>query len=184
MAETLVGLEEESRKRFDVLISAGRLRLFFTVAITVAGIFSSYLLDGSNIEILVSSPAFRPLNASVLLTNSGTFVGDYVSHVANLGYSYARDCYETSQLPERCKLFVHKGVPMQKERVGCPFHESMCKNISLPASAFDTGLVGIDRLGTNIQAQHNVKYRKRTTCAVLEMQKSSDIHECFRLRTC
>lgn len=142
----------------------------FTIVISVVGIFSSYLVDGTNIEVLVSSPSCRPLDTTKFLKGSVGNGADYSGYVMDLGYACAKDCYETPPLPDHCKTFIRPTVKFNQTRVECPFDPSLCKNISLPGIMLDSGLVNIGQFGTNLQPKDNVKYRKRTTCAVFELK--------------
>jgi hypothetical protein len=143
------------------------LSLIFTAATLLAGIFTSYIVDGRHIEILVDSPMCGLVNVTVLV---GEGLTDYPGSVCEAGYSYAKDCYATKDLPERCQIFTQTAIPIHQERVTCPFGGTLCKNMSLPGLALDSGLVDGNALGLNLRREDRVKFRKKTTCSVLELR--------------
>ncbi|KAF2184852.1 hypothetical protein K469DRAFT_750706 [Zopfia rhizophila CBS 207.26] len=130
--------------------------------------------------VLVDSPFCGPLNIDPT-------VEDYVTNVyglrtleakvAAISKSYADDCYRTdSPLPTRCRIFTRPNIPFTEERVACPFASSMCTDAELPAIRFDSGLVGLNEgFGLNLASKDRVKFRRQTTCAVLETAAHSTI---------
>lgn len=171
------------RKRTDKVLQRTlppvAISFIFTVAIVAAGIFSSYIVDGKNIEVLVRSRFCGPLNFEAFLPDTDTYdpiaVIKHYSKITALGYSYAKDCYETGNQPERCQIFIQPTVPIRQERVECPFGNRLCKNIDLPGIVLDSDYVNLNSFGLNLEEKDRVGYRKRTTCAVFELRDHSVI---------
>jgi hypothetical protein len=177
------------RKRMDrVLIrsvSLVVLAIIFAALTMAVGVFSSYLADGTNITVLVHSPYCSPVD---LLghdvddmegprANFNIWSNEYMVKTADLAAAYARDCYASrTATPERCRIFTRPTLPFHQQRVACPFEPSMCKNISEPGLAIDTGMLDLaDHFGFNLAAKDKVKFRRKSTCAVFELDGQSDV---------
>lgn len=154
-----------------------RSLLPFTIAMLcgvgslAASILSSYVLDSTNLEVLVSSPFCGRVNTTIGDTAPFRSYQDATYTVAE---PYGRECYQNgTTLSARCSAFVHASVPLTMERVACPFDEEMCvagpdDSLPAPAVAMDSGLVDVNSaFGMNLAASDRVMYRKRTTCGVL-----------------
>ncbi|CAI6232189.1 unnamed protein product [Periconia digitata] len=150
------------------------LAVIFAAATLVVGVFSSYLVDSTDIIVLVSSPYCRPISYS---TKNVTAAQSYGNSIGASTSQYVRDCYTNRiSTPERCKIFTRSTLPSRQERIGCPFEQSMCKNISSPGLAFDTGLLDLnEHVGLNLAPKDGMKYRQTAKCAVLELEGHSDI---------
>jgi hypothetical protein len=63
-------------------------------------------------------------------------------------------------------VFTRPSVPFTTEvGVPCPFEDQMCAS---PAVTLDSGLIDLnDALGMNLDDASRVRYRKKTTCAIL-----------------
>lgn len=156
------------------------LGISFSVGTIAVGILSSYLVSGNNVQVLVSSPFCAPLNIDPT-------VPDYTSNVyglraleakvAAISKSYADDCYQTNgTLPTHCGIFIRPNIPFTQERVDCPFASEMCADMQQPAISFDSGLVDLnDGFGLNLASQDRVKFRRHTTCAILETVGHSSV---------
>ena len=156
------------------------LAFLFTISTITVGIFSSYVVDSSDIAILVSSPNCSTINYVPSELNEigeadyEVWSTDIRKKVSELAGTYSRDCYvnQTPTMPERCKIFVRPAIPSTHERRSCPFEQSMCKQIMQePGLAVDTGMFDIgDYIGLNLAKKDAVKFRQRGTCSVLELE--------------
>lgn len=171
------------RKRVNRAFLRSLVPLFLAMAFwtgtVVVGIVSSYIVTGNDLQILVSSPFCGPLNIDPSMDG-------YVDNVYGLrplevkvlaiSKSYAEDCYQTdSRLPTRCGIFTQPYIPFSQERVACPFG-SMCIDANLPAIQFDSGLVNLNNgFGLNLASKDHVKFRRQTTCAVLDTASRTTI---------
>lgn len=148
---------------------------FFAIVTIAVSLASSYIVDTTNITVLVDSPLCGP--TQVLLERfwaaDDPAVAEYFQSLQTLVPSYADDCYKdfTTMVPERCASFTKPNVPFTKERVQCPFAEGICANIDLPAMHFDSGLVDLNYgFGLNLPKRDRVRYRRPTTCAIINME--------------
>lgn len=148
----------------------------FAILSILAGIFSSYVLTTINIPVLVDSKSCGPLNIEPTVDGFSYAyldkLGEYTDTVAFRSVSYARDCYQnTTDLPIRCQAFIKPSIKVVPNREQCPFQQSVCTNITNPAVSIDSGLVNTNEiLGWNMETRDHVKYRRKLTCAVLELQ--------------
>lgn len=160
------------------------LSLIFAALTIVVGIFSSYLVDSTNISILVSSPRCGPMDylSGYLYDNSTNqekvWIEDYSNKVTELSSQYVQDCYTNqTSTPERCRIYLHPSLPLTTGRTSCPFDTSMCKNISEPGLVTDTGLLSMkDQFGLNLAGKDDIKFRRKATCAVLDLEGHYDTY--------
>jgi hypothetical protein len=152
------------------------LAILFAALTIAVGVFSSYLVDGTNITVLVQSPYCGPIDflGDDMGDTADTFnlwSHEYMTKAADLAAAYTRDCYANrTATPERCRIFTRPTLPFQKQRVACPFEPSMCKNISEPGLSIDTGMLDLaEHFGLNLATRDKVKFRRKATCAVLEL---------------
>ncbi|KAH7112542.1 hypothetical protein B0J11DRAFT_573000 [Dendryphion nanum] len=152
----------------------------FTVATIVSGVFSSYIVSSFGVPVLVNSPNCEVFNLNSKYskfpeTTSRVGISEYTSEVQILGNSYAKACYQNekfSQLPEGCGVFVQPKVAFDQLRVKCPFQNQICAKIDQPGVSFDSGLFDLnDVLGTNLPSDERIRFRRKTTCAVLDLEK-------------
>lgn len=150
------------------------IALFFTIATIAAGIFSSYVVVTSNLEVLVSSP-----NCGIIGLQENAF-DNYTAIMNSKAQSLAQECYD-DDLPasDRCRaIFTKPRIPFTKERVSCPWASSVCAGNKTPAVSIDSGLLGMnDAFGLNLNPQSDVKFRKKTTCSVLSLAGRTSIVE-------
>lgn len=138
--------------------------LTFTLGSITASIFASFAVVGSNVEVLVSSPL-----CGLIQSASGYYTGTYPASVALLSDKYARDCYKIGDsTPTGCNIFHRAFVPFTVENASCPFPSERC---SSPAVTLDTHLLDLDsHFGMNLPAKDKVRFRVRSTCAVLKLE--------------
>lgn len=162
------------RKKSDRALTRSLLQFLLgalcTMGFVVAGIFSSYVVNTNDLEVLVSSPLCGRVNRSLPLENIR--IQDATLQAASK--PYAQECYrQQTILPARCRAFVHPSIPFNTERVPCPFDAKYCftdDSSDLPAVALDSGPVDLnERFGMNLPRKERVSYRRRTTCSVLPL---------------
>lgn len=145
--------------------------LVFTVASVASSIFSSYVVDSSNIEVIVRSPYCGLYGDG----DSRSYTSEsYSIKVLAASTLYADECYQSGNIiPTRCNIFIQPRVPMTVEQVACPFDGSMCTS---PALAIDSGLLDFNNaFGLNLENEDRMKFRKRTTCSILSQENRSTL---------
>ncbi|KAF9741118.1 hypothetical protein PMIN04_006738 [Paraphaeosphaeria minitans] len=168
------------RSIFLVLVA-----ILFAAIMVVVGIFSSYLVDGTNIIVLVQSPYCGSIDYEGVDTtdnktayaNWAAWQNFYGDKIAEIAAPYARDCYvDRTALPERCRIFTHPKIPLHQTRTSCPFDDSICKKVAQPGFVSDTGLIDFgDHFGLNLVARDKIKFRRTATCAVLDLEGRYDM---------
>lgn len=172
------GRTTKALSRSFLLVS---LTSLFAAATVVAGVFSSYVVDTSNLHVLVSSPdcgPMRPSEGNTFSAGNLAFL-DYSSKLESLSMPYAQECYQESEsLPSRCQIFIQPNTPLLPKRIDCPFSDAVCKNFTQPGVVVDSGLVDAnDIFGWNLQSDQRLKYRRKATCAVLKAQEYQTVFE-------
>jgi hypothetical protein len=168
------------RRKNNKVLTRSLVQLFLatscTVSFIVAGIASSFVVTSSDLEVLVQSPFCGIVNHS-----APAEVGlSYVIAVSAVSDPYAQECYRNqTTLPARCKAYVHSRVDFTTEKAACPFDVKFCGASTLgnsSAIALDSGLVDINAaFGFNLPEKDRVKYRRRTTCAILPLEGRTTI---------
>ncbi|KAH8707661.1 hypothetical protein GQ44DRAFT_662719 [Phaeosphaeriaceae sp. PMI808] len=158
----------------------GGLTFLFAVATIVAGVFSSYIVDTSNLQVLVDSAECGPFQTSESTASSSSNLAflDYSSRLEALTLPYAQECYQGlgESLPARCRAFVKPNIPLVPQRTACPFADSICKPFDQPGVIVDSGLQDAnDVFGWNMQADQRVKFRRKTTCGVIKTQEYQSV---------
>ncbi|KAH7372353.1 hypothetical protein BKA66DRAFT_423129 [Pyrenochaeta sp. MPI-SDFR-AT-0127] len=139
------------------------LAFLFATATIAASVFSSLIVDGGSITVLVDSPFCGKVNPS------GRAWQSYKVALENSTPTYAKDCYKNASLPSTCNVFVHPSVPFTVQDAPCPFNASMC--VAEKAVSMDSGLVDVSKaFGLNLAARDRISYRRRATCTVLPSQ--------------
>lgn len=91
---------------------------------------------------------------------------------------YAEACYQDfpeEAIPEACRVTIQPNIPFSNKRVVCPFDPSMCIDMENPGIEFDSGLVDLNAgFGMNLAPKDRVKYRRKTSCAILDIQNRSE----------
>ncbi|KAF2709058.1 hypothetical protein K504DRAFT_408484 [Pleomassaria siparia CBS 279.74] len=126
------------------------LPTLFILGAVSTSITTSLIVDNSNIEALVSS------------SMCGKFQGD-------LDKEYLSALADASTCRNR---FIRPFLPFVSQRSVCPFESSFCTDEYLPAISMDTGLLDLnENLGVNLGKSDAVKFRKKTTCAVIPINE-------------
>jgi hypothetical protein len=169
-----------SKRSLGQSIAQISLALLFAVGSPAAGIFASYAIKGSNLEVLVKS-AYCGFFKGEIFENMSEFVETYAAQVMDASELYARECYRDGDfgksVPARCNIFIRPKVDFTMEEASCPF-QGQCISSTV---AFDTGMIDvIPQFGLNM-AGNGMRYRIRRTCAVLSSEnrtttvKASDL---------
>jgi len=150
------------------------IALVFTTVTIVAGLFSSYIVRTSNLEVLVSGSRCGPILAKV----SGNAVYNYLAKVGARGDAFAQNCYQYSTpLPAQCQVFVTPNIPLQVQPSECPYGEKICLDTKYSGVTVDSGLVDATRVfGWNHGPNDLVKYRRKATCGILKVDGYQSIH--------
>lgn len=146
--------------------------LVFALGSIAASIFSSFVVDSTNLEVLVKSPYCGLIGTG--LTAGGYVSESYSAKVLDDAIRYADDCYQLDDIvPSRCNIFPRPRVPLTTESVSCPFAEGMCTS---PALAFDSGILDFnEHFGLNLADKDRMKLRKRTICAALSQEGRTSV---------
>ncbi|KAH7076744.1 hypothetical protein BKA63DRAFT_288712 [Paraphoma chrysanthemicola] len=138
------------------------LALLFTVATVAASIFTSFVADVGEIEVLVDSPFCGRVN-----TNPDLGQPFSMTEIDLLSPQYTHSCYRNGSLPSDCHVFVQPNIPLQTSDGACPFkNKTFCATEA--ALVVDSGLIDVGKyFGLNFAAKDRVQYRKRSTCTVL-----------------
>ncbi|KAF2012695.1 hypothetical protein BU24DRAFT_465061 [Aaosphaeria arxii CBS 175.79] len=150
---------------------------FIAIAI-ISGLFSSYVVDTSNLEVLINSPYCGQLNYTTLYMYQQS-TNSLFANLFPAMETYARECYQNkTKLPARCQnIFIRPNVSFTANPVACPWEKSMCLDYtSLPAIEMDSGYVDFKKhLGYNLRDKDNVQLRKKTTCNVLPLDGHNQV---------
>jgi hypothetical protein len=167
------------RKRTRHAFSRSYVPLVIAVAFAAltlsAGIFSSYVISGTNIQVLGRSSACGPLNIEPDVKNFSYAylegLNDYVELVDARSIPFSKECFQNeTSLPVRCSAFTQPNVNLEPRRERCPFDPSVCIKNEYPAVSIDSGLVEAGGyFGWNTQPENSVKYRRKLTCGMLEL---------------
>ena len=148
----------------------------FAGASTVAGVFSSYIIDTSNILVITKSPFCGSINLSDPNAVAGT-VNNYTALVGTLASSLAQDCYGSSaSVSPRCRVYFKPRIPFNVTRESCPWDPSMCLDIDDPTISMDSGLLNMnDAFGLNLPPDDQVFFRRKTSCAILPTENRTTL---------
>jgi hypothetical protein len=145
----------------------------FAAATITVGIYTSFVVSNSNVQVLVESPFCGPITLDTfdMLWPPGDSA--WAHSIQESGRSYADICYQdfnSSILPDICMSFIKPNIPLVEERVKCPFNGNICAKMDRPAVTIDSGLVDLhDAFGMNLPPGDRLKYRQKETCAILDI---------------
>ncbi|KAF2873346.1 hypothetical protein BDV95DRAFT_592730 [Massariosphaeria phaeospora] len=151
------------------------LAVAFVAMTWAASIFSSLVVDTTNLQVLVSSPFCGFIDQT--FENSNDIALTYTTVVDTVVEPFAEDCYlnANESLPARCDALIRPQNLFTTEKVDCPFDSSMCVGNDKPAINIDSGLIDLNEFGLNLQKQDRVQFRKSTTCTVLPTENRTTI---------
>ena len=168
--------KRKARRSFLRSILLVLVALTFSASTTAASIFSSLVVDTSNLIVLVSSDNCGWTNKTSVFSTGSADSGPILAVAA----PYAKQCYPNAvapnqTLPAVCNsVFVRPNINFTTERVPCPFAEGFCE--SGDAVSLDSGLVDVSKMfGLNLPSTSGVKLRKKTTCAVLPLKSHTAV---------
>jgi hypothetical protein len=141
-----------------------------SIGILAVSIFSSYVVNTTDLEVLVKSPFCGFVNDTVSVDAQRS----WVSAITSTSVPYAEECYQNRTiLSAVCKAYMRASVPFETQHPACPFSTEFCQDANGNASqavAFDSGVVDLNHgFGLNLAKRDGVGYRRRTTCAVLPL---------------
>jgi hypothetical protein len=170
-----------TKRAFSRSILQLLLSLVFASGTIAVGIFSSYVVSSTNLQVLVDSSNCAPLDLYNLSSEDyQKYLGNLAPYNTNLevrSKAFAEECYENSSSSSaRCNAFVRTGFQLPYERVECPFDKKICMEQPLSAVRVDSGLVNADEvMGWNLGIQDRVRYRRRATCGLLRHEGYSSV---------
>jgi hypothetical protein len=142
------------------------LAFLFTAGTIAASVFSSLIVKGGTITVLVDSPFCGRANSN---PDAGRTFSLSVDIYAQ---GYASNCYRTfnGSLPASCEVFVQPNIALIVEDAPCPFpNKTWCD--TKEAVSVDSGLLDVGKaFGFNLPARDRVMQRKKTTCSVLPIE--------------
>tara|TARA_R110002003_G_scaffold59_35_gene5447 strand:- start:2053 stop:2742 length:690 start_codon:yes stop_codon:yes gene_type:complete len=146
--------------------------LLFIVATVAASIFTSFVADAGEIDVLVQSPFCGRVNSNA--DNGQTYA---ITEIDQLSPQYTYSCYRNGSLPSTCNKFVRPNIPLHTTDAPCPFSNgTFCD--TKEAFVVDSGLLDVGtNFGLNLAAKDRVQYRKRSTCTVLPAAGYYDIFD-------
>lgn len=146
------------------------LAFLFAIGAVASGIFSTWAVDVSNIEVLVESPYCGRVNISRTY-DPGSGASTHFANLFPVMKEYARDCYqERAFLPSRChNTFIKPNISFTQDPADCPWDASMCLSDKSPALSMDSGLLDQSHFGFNVEPHNGVKLRKKTVCNILPL---------------
>jgi hypothetical protein len=139
--------------------------IIFTVVTLAASIFSSLVVDSTNLVVLVDSPGCG-WEAPGRMFSKG-----YIYPVMAVAAPYAKQCYGSSglnkTLPVVCNVFPQREIPFGTYEAPCPFDNRLCQK-GAESVKFDTDLIDVgSAFGLNLDKSDAVKFRRKTTCSIL-----------------
>ncbi|KAF2738604.1 hypothetical protein EJ04DRAFT_549815 [Polyplosphaeria fusca] len=148
-----------------VFLSASAL--IFACASIATSVFSSNVIESSNIEVLVASPFCGSFNATGEHWTPIEY--GYFKYMYPFADQLTQQCYlNNDTLPALCDTVPRPSIELQQSRVPCQFSGSMCPDNAPEAVAFDSGLVDMNKaFGLNLPSKERVQFRKRSSCSVL-----------------
>ncbi|CAO2656658.1 Nn.00g054610.m01.CDS01 [Neocucurbitaria sp. VM-36] len=154
------------------------LALLTTVGTIAASIFSSFVVDSSNLVVLVNSPLCGAPAPDRLPSRDG-----YPALVLKTAVKYGPECYHNFEdanttVPKACGTFINRYIKYDVSMGSCPFAEGMCvSGNDSEAVVMDAYLLDANKdFGMNLPADSGVQYRRKTTCSVLSKKGRTQIH--------
>lgn len=147
------------------------LASLFAIGAVSSGIFSTYAVSTSNIEVLVDSPFCGNVNMSQIFDPT-TGASTHRAKLIPVTKAYARECYQDRKfLPSRChNTFARPNISIHLESAECPWAPSMCLPQPSPAISMDSGVLDQSHFGFNVQPHQGISIRKKTVCNVLPLE--------------
>ncbi|KAH7128142.1 hypothetical protein B0J11DRAFT_430867 [Dendryphion nanum] len=148
----------------------------FAAAAIAVGISVSYIVQTSNLEVLVSTPFCRFVNQSSNYIPNDILNFQEKQH--GEARTYTRQCYQnTTDTTMACRnTFVQPRIPFTVQWAACPWDQSMCLDGQQPAIAMDSEQIDLKKyFGWNLKQRDSLWFRRRTVCNVLPLDGHYDI---------
>jgi hypothetical protein len=141
------------------------IAVLFAAATGAASVFSSLVVDTTNLHVLVKS------RACGWVQNARAYEGGYLHPVKAASVPYAKQCYDNEGIhgrsPSTCNVLVNQALPLSTSRGPCPFDYGACE-LDVDSVTFDTGLIDVGpSFGLNMVSSDGVKFRRKMTCSVM-----------------
>jgi hypothetical protein len=141
------------------------IAVLFAAATGAASVFSSLVVDTTNLHVLVKS------RACGWVQNARAYEGGYLHPVKAASVPYAKQCYVNEGIHGRslstCNVLVNQALPFNTSRGPCPFDYGACE-LDVDSVTFDTGLIDVGpSFGLNMVSSDGVKFRRKMTCSVM-----------------
>ena len=152
------------------------LAALFLAAIIAVSTFSSYVVDGKDLQVLVHSDQCFPLDLDKAIEgDNGQILSQYQAQVNIRSSVLAKNCWQnSSSLPAECHTFIRPNVPISAEKVRCPFQDA-CHSGDF-AITLDSGMVDTSEIfGWNLGPQERIRFRRKTTFGILQTQERQSI---------
>ena len=160
------------------------LSFVFAIASLAASISSSYIVNTTDLSVLVDGSKCREINMTayaLATTLTDAIFAAAVSLdtiIVSSARTYADQCYTPGTTPPRCHIYVQPRLSSTAAPASCPFDNSTCHVNGTVAMAFDTGyLDSNDDFGLNSPPTDRVQIRRVATCAPLDMLESLQLHD-------
>jgi hypothetical protein len=150
--------------------------VLYALAILVAAIGSSYVVDNNNLEVLAKSPncgfwtTLKRDDASPQLSvQAGLDQNDRWTEMLDSSATYSRACYgEHGAVAPQCQIYSKPQLIWKTDyNVSCPFDADECQGGEKPAMEIDTGIMDLTAFGLNAPISSRIGLRKVTSCAPL-----------------
>jgi hypothetical protein len=141
------------------------IAILFAAATGAASVFSSLVVDTTNLHVLVKS------RACGWAETARAYEGGYLHPVKAASVPYAKQCYANEgthgKSPSTCNVLVNQALPLNSSRGPCPFDYGAC-DLDVDSVTFDTGLIDVGpSFGLNMVSSDGVKFRRKMTCSVM-----------------
>jgi hypothetical protein len=157
------------------------IAVLFAAATGAASVFSSLVVDTTNLHVLVKS------RACGWAETARAYEGGYLHPVKAASVPYAKQCYGNEGIhgdsPSICNVLLTQALPLNRSRGPCPFDYDACQ-ANLDSVTFDTGLIDVGTsFGLNMVSSDGVKFRRKMTCSVMaaETKYNSLVYKILRL---
>lgn len=150
------------------------LATLFIAATVATGIFSSYIVDSSNIDIVVDSPFCGTLERTHSTMN---LIGNYTPPIKRLAQEISDECYQNDEpTSARCRIYPRTQITFGAEKTDCPWEPPMCDRPGQNAISVDSGLLHLNSgFGLNLPWEHPVHFRRKDVCSVLPLENRTSI---------
>jgi hypothetical protein len=141
------------------------IAVLFAAATGAASVFSSLVVDTTNLHVLVQSEGCG------WVPTARAYEGGYLHPVKAASVPYAKQCYVNESIheesPSFCNVLVNRALPLNRSRGPCPFDNGACQT-RIDSVTFDTGLIDVGpSFGLNMASSDGVKFRRKMTCSVM-----------------